>query len=259
MFHLLLDSQPPTRFASPLHLGISPNIAIPSSTMSTACSLSPRDPPQDPQDPRSLKAREDRETFSCQTLILTALTAINNGNNHPTLHNEGVNKERIKFMNDKVHHTPVIDAATTILVTDTEILATMTRGTHGIVAIQEIKGENQVEDDRLSALLDSEESGLNTLGPEIPIRVLGKIDALLPDSVDYNTEESGNADDKDVFFSFPNICKSIPVSEGSSPYRIDSSSTSDLDDPICKPIIVDKGLWEQIMDLNSGFILEGPK
>jgi hypothetical protein len=52
----------------------------------------------------------DRETFSHQTLILTALTAINNQNHHPTFMAAEVEKERIQNMKDKNSHTSVIDS-----------------------------------------------------------------------------------------------------------------------------------------------------
>src|SRR5437016_10350494 len=82
-----------------------------------------------------------QETFSNQTLILTALAAINNPSHHPTFNESQISKERLRYMKDKAtNHTPIIDAATTILITDTEILATMARGvsshTHSLFALK---------------------------------------------------------------------------------------------------------------------------
>lgn len=231
------------------HIDFLPNIAqaIPSPTTTSmqtvpvttqASSLS--------QDPCSSEAKENRETFSRQTLILTALTAINSPNHHPTFNEFLVNKERIQYMKDKTDHTPIIDAATKILITDTEILATMTRGVqcaHSIVAIKEMKEQYKEHDNKLETLL---ESGLKDLDSKASTRLARELDALLPDSDDFDWEESHNPD-KDVFISFPNINSAIPI---------DSSSYTG--DPICKPIIMNEGLWNQIMMSKNGFIFEPP-
>ena len=196
-------------------------------------------------------AAEDRETFSCQTLILTALTAINNPNHHPTLHDIEVNKERIQYMKEKAIHTPVIDAATTILVTNTEILATMTRAVknaHSIVAIKEIKednGVNRIHDEKLNDLFESPH--FKTLDSPASNRFLKDIDALLPDS-ESNSDNNGVLDKDHVFISFPNVNKSI--------LSMDSLSSNHL----IKPISVDsKGLWTQIKASKDGIIVESTK
>jgi hypothetical protein len=202
--------------------------------MLTTSSLSPED-----------SALEMRETFSHQTLILTALTAINSPAQHPSFNTSQVNKERLQYMKEKSAHTPVIDAATTILVTDTEILATMARGahaTHSIVALKEVKEEDQGYNRDLDDLLPDLDTG----------RLLSTIDALEPDN--FGMAEIGLANDeasidegrlgvsdKDVFISFPNINTEIPI-EGS--------------DSTCKPITMGPGHWNDIMKSKSGFIIE---
>jgi hypothetical protein len=171
------------------HIVFVPNVAIPSptlrstpsqattSSMLTAFSLSLND------SETLLGAgaeAEKRETFSHQTLILTVLAAINNPNHHPTFKATEVNNERIQYMKDKTNHIPVIDAATTILVTHTEILATMTRGvnTHGLVAIKEIVNQEPENDSLLPLLSKLSHS----------VRCPREIDEVLPDS------ESGDPD-----------------------------------------------------------------
>jgi hypothetical protein len=102
----------------------------------------------------STQAASDRETFSNQTLLLTALTAINNPSSHPSLNDSEVNKERLHLMKEKAARTRIIDAATTILVTDTEILATMARRTHTtniIFALTEIRQEDRAEHERFAS------------------------------------------------------------------------------------------------------------
>jgi hypothetical protein len=116
-----------------------------------ASSLSFKDSDSQPLSPNSEEAKQDREKFSHQTLILTALTAINNTNNHSTFNANQVSKERFKYMKEKIARTPIIDAATTILVTDTEILATMARGTHAahsIFALKEVRERDQFGDNK---------------------------------------------------------------------------------------------------------------
>ena len=101
------------------------------------------------------QAAKDRETFSHQTLLLTVLTAINNPNHHPSFNVNQVNQERVKYMQAKAARTPVIDAATTILVTDTEILATMAcgvRGMQGILTLKATQEENVVKMQLLNRL-----------------------------------------------------------------------------------------------------------
>jgi hypothetical protein len=214
--------------------------------MQTAFSLQPR-----AEDPISLKtqAAEDRETFSSQTLILTALTAVNNPNHHPTLHDIEVNEERIQYMKEKASHTPVIDAATTILVTNTEILATMTRqlqNAHRIIAIKEINENNlkvnQEHDDKLNDLFKSPQ--FNELDSPASNRFLKTIDALLPDS-ESNLDDKGASDEDHVFISFPNSNEAI---------RMDSSESSS--NHLIKPIALDNGLWAQIMDSKTGIIVD---
>lgn len=206
----------------------------------------------DSEDPSSKEALNDRETFSHQTLILTALTAINSSNHHPTFNDIPVIRERVQYMKDKADHTPVIDAATTILVTDTEILATMTRGaqnTHSIVAIttsKEIQETDQQHDEKLNELL---ELHLPTLKSDASIHVLRKIDELLPD--DFNDFSGESGVEKNVFISFPNINTKVPL-------LINRTEESELPvhDPICKPIAMDKGLWTQIMESKRGYFTE---
>jgi hypothetical protein len=116
------------------------------------------------------EAREDREKFSHQTLLLTALTAVNNINCHPSLNDSDVNRLSMQYMKDKAAHTPIIDAATTILVTDSEILATMAYGvqdTHSILALKEVKEEDSGYKDQLDVLLHSDSNGSDTILEDI--------------------------------------------------------------------------------------------
>jgi hypothetical protein len=225
-------------------------MAIPSSTMlrqtASSSSLSLDSASEDPSS--RVKASEDREKFSAQTLILTALTAINNPNSHPTFNDILVNRERVQYMKDKVNRTAVIDAATTILVTNTEILATMTRGAQNahsisdsILAVKDttVQLEDSNHDEKLHALLQSKLNDISA-GSELDI------DALLPDSEYFCTEEleSGHMPDvEDVFISFPNPNTAIPI----------PSSTYNSDDSFCKPIAVDNGRWASIMEKKCGY------
>jgi hypothetical protein len=85
------------------------------------------------------EAQNDRDTFSHQTLLLTALTALNNRHRkHPSINEAAVSLERLEDMkHNSNRHTRVMDAVTTILITDTEIVATMTRGVQSIIAVRE--------------------------------------------------------------------------------------------------------------------------
>jgi hypothetical protein len=202
------------------------------------------------------EARQDRETFSHQTLILTALSAINNRNHHPSFNEYQVNKERIRYMKEKADHTPVIDAATTILVTDTEILATMSRGinaTHSIVALKEIERGNDREDNL--KLFER----VKSLSKNDSVKLLREIDVLLPE--EFETLENDSltnlneviASKDDVFISFPNMNEAI---------RMQKSATSQQSrsDPTCKPIKMGNGRWAQIVESQkSGFIFESTK
>ena len=148
-----------------------------------------------------------------------------------------VEKKRIQNMKDKNSHTSVIDAATTILITDTEILATMTRGVNRLFAIKEVNQENK---SRFKSQLE--------LQVDTNTSELFEIDEVLPDS-DHNGKKRDHMPDEGVFFSFPNPNKEIPMGTGSPPI---SSSI----DATCKPITMDKGLWTQIVQLRSGYIDE---
>jgi hypothetical protein len=187
------------------------------------------------------KEREDREKFSLQTLMLTALTAINRPSHHPSFDDVRVNYERLQYMKEKASHTPILEAATTILVTDTEILATMARevhAAHSIVALKEIKANDQ---DRL----------------ELRSKYYKTLEDI---EDDFHTVENGPVTDeghvpasKDVFVSLPNINKAIPTQES-----IDSSQKRSSD-PICKPIVMGDGHWAQILESKKGFIFESTK
>jgi hypothetical protein len=196
----------------------------------TTCSL----PPQDSG------AREEREIFSHQTLILTALTAINSPNHHPILHATQVNEERLQLMRDKTLQTSTIDAATTILVTDTEILASMARGVYAsdsIFALRELQIGEPFEDEARV------ESQLRDLDPNTSSQILEELDELLPDTLNaMKNGDEGRVSDKDVFFSIPNPNKAI---------SIESSTSSD---PICKPIAMGGELWTRIMESKTGFM-----
>jgi hypothetical protein len=159
------------------------------------------------------QAEQDREKFSHQTLILTALTAINSPNKHPTFQKHLVNQERIQYMKEKATHTPIIDAATAILITDTEILATMSRA-HNIVALKELKGKNQDSEEQL---LDYLEQEIKRLSPKASVKLLKSFDELLPDDPDIMVEDDlvtwTGENSGDVFISFPNINEAIPMQE----------------------------------------------
>jgi hypothetical protein len=204
--------------------------------MPTASSLSLNDSPSQSLPLGVISGDRDRETFSHQTLILTALAAINNRNHHPTFMAAEVEKERIQNMKDKNSNTSVIDAATTILITDTEILATMNRGPNRLFAVKEINQENE---SRFKCQLESQVDA-NT-------SELFEIDEVLPDSK-HNGKKRDHMPDEGVFFSFPNPNKEIPM---------DTISSST--DATCKPIKMDKGLWTQIVQLRSGYIDEPTK
>jgi len=164
----------------------------------------------------STQAASDRETFSNQTLLLTALTAINNPSSHPSLNDSEVNKERIRTMKAKAARTRIIDAVTTILVTDTEILATMTRRTHttnSIFALTEIRQKDKAQHERF-------ESKLENLAPEGSHQ-------MLPG--DFDMEDRGPVTDEDVFISIPNMNKKIHVQESTERF--------------CRP--TDRGDWPQ--------------
>jgi hypothetical protein len=203
-------------------------------------------------------AREDRELFSNQTLILTALTAINNPNMHPLLNAKQVNDTRLQYMKDKgTRHTPVIDAATTILITDTEILATMAHGIqdkHSILALREVKEEYK---DQLDALLQSDNESNGS-------RLLDGIEKILPADFDVEShrDEPGSDFDveshkdepvsnKGVFISFPNIDKGLHFKNCTEGLPIDSP-------PMCNPIHTGNERWTKIMTSKSGFIFEPP-
>ena len=197
------------------------------STMSTASSLSCSDS----------QAERDREKFSHQTLILTALTAINNPSRHSTFNDALVNRERIQYMREKASHTPIIDAATTILITDTEILVTMSRA-HSIVSFKEIKGR----DEEYSLLHQELESRIKDLNSEESMKLLKQFDEFLPNVV--GDDAVADKYHGDVFVSFPNINERIPMQESTS------------DDYICRPIAEDKGYWKRILESKSGYIFD---
>jgi hypothetical protein len=226
-----------------------PQLKIPnsSSTMPTASSLILKDP----QTLSPEEAMEDRETFSHQTLILTVLTAINSPSNHPSLNDGLTNKQRIRYMMEKADHTPVIDAATTILVTDTEILATMSRGvcpTHTILALKEV---NEKDLGYKGQLDQSKSKGLDL---NISCQTLEDIDEILPADLDVPVPDDG------VFISFPNINEAINLETSTERLPIDSSQQSSTgSDAICKPIVMDHGHWTQIMESKSGIIFESSK
>jgi hypothetical protein len=191
----------------------------------------------------------DREIFSQQTLVLTALTAINNPNKHPTFKHSQVSQERLQFMKEKASPTPIIDAATTILVTNTEILATMANGansSHGIVALTEIeKGEELLEGPRRK-IVDLAKSKFKD-GIESTL-FLRDLDGHLPDEFYPLPVNEDSVPDEDIFVSFPNIDKALAV-----PLPKPTSS------PICKPIDLGNGRWAQIMKGKTGFIFESSK
>jgi hypothetical protein len=128
-------------------------------------------------------------------------------------------------MKDKTTHTRVIDAATTILVTDTEILATMARSHngHNIIALKQDQNLNGPLPDKLESQLRS----LDLKG----YRLL----------------------DQDVFVSFPNIDKAILTS--TQPMDLAQQSS----DPICKSIDTANGHWAQIQQSKNGFIFGSTK
>ena len=211
--------------------------------MQTASSLSPKDS----------QAEEDRETFSHQTLLLTALTAINN--HHPSFNDYQISQERLEYMRDKATHTPIIDAATTILVTDTEILATMACGvdgtTHSLVALREI-GQN--ENTHVEQLLNS---------GNLDFQMMNKYDEYIPGDFDLvengpaTYEAQAEAAEHPLFVSFPNINTTVPMQAPGPTARspIDSSQQSSMSrDSICTPIVIEEGHWSQIMASKSGFV-----
>src|ERR1700678_1578273 len=102
-------------------------------------------------------------------------------------------------MKDKNNNISVIDAATTILITDTEILATMTQGVNRLFAIKEVNQENE---SRFKSQLESQVDA-NT-------SELFEIDEVLPDS-EHNGKKRDHMPDEGVFFSFPNPNKEIPM------------------------------------------------
>jgi hypothetical protein len=213
-------------------------------SMPTASSLSLNDSPSQTLRVGGISQENDREIFSHQTLLLTALAAINNGNHHPTFKATEVDKERSQYMNDMNHNnTSIIDAATAILITDTEILATMTRGLHDpnahrLVAIKEI---DQEDESRINSLLESQLDANTTDN----LKLLRKIDEVLPHSDHDRAREKGDSAPGDgVFLSFPNPNNNIPMGD----------SQSSASDHICKPIQMDKGLWYKILELKSGYI-----
>jgi hypothetical protein len=94
------------------------------------------------------EAQEARTKFSHQTLLLTALTALNNGGKSPSFHDKLVFDERIKYMRRKTDtHTSVVDSVTSILITGTEIIATMSHGVKSIVAVKEESSGNDDPDE----------------------------------------------------------------------------------------------------------------
>jgi hypothetical protein len=206
---------------------------------------------------------EDRKTFSHQTLILTALAAINNPSNHPTFKAAEVNKERIQYMKDTAIRTPIIDAATTILVTDTEILATMASvyAPHSIVALKEDQAHNKTLDNLI-------EAKLKHLDAKSSMKFWREMDGVLPDDLGIDiTDEAQHASkgpdlkDKDIFISIPNINQNIRIPSQKSTERlpINSHQSSTSNDPICKPIAVVAGRWQDILKSKSGFIFEAAK
>jgi hypothetical protein len=158
-------------------------------------------------------------------------------------------------------HTPIIDAATTILVTDTEILATMAHGgaPDAIVALKEVeKGNLELEEERkkLDVLLESHVE--NDIESDSTRRFLGEMDGLLPDEFDTVPVESGPVTDEDVFISIPNMNKKIHVQESTERFDL-SQQSSTSSDPICRQIHMGSGRWAQIMELKTGFIFESTK
>jgi hypothetical protein len=198
-------------------------------------------------DPSTPEAQKDRDIFSHQTLLLTALTALNNPNHNPTLNDRIVNEERLACMKQKTnHHTRVTDAAATILITDTEILATtsMTQEVYTIVAIKEDS------EDGNRRLQDAIKAGLEPQSLEISNEFI--------DSEDIAREKPDPSHKKTVFFPFPSINKKLlKSSKALSP--IGSSSTGGSHDHICQPIVVDKGFWDQILNSETGFMVESKK
>ena len=194
-----------------------------------------------------LESEQDRETFSHLTLLLTALTAINSPNDHPFFNEVEVNKERLEFMKQKANHTPVIDAATTVLVTDTEILATMTRGVpnaHSMIAMKEEHYHDQADEKSLDAALLQLE-----LKPSL--QILREMDEIIPVeeilqvSDDLDKEGIGHGS-SNVFISFPNINSAI---------RSGSSSTSKPDGYKIQPLISEKSFWSQITESKCGYLV----
>lgn len=140
-------------------------------------------------------------------------------------------------MREKASHTPIIDAATAILITDTEILATMSRA-HSIVSFKEIKGRDQ----EYSLLHHELESRIKDLNSEESMKLLKQFDEFLPNAV--GDDAVADKYHGDVFVSFPNINERIPMQESTS------------DDYICRPIAEDKGYWKRILESKSGYIFD---
>src|SRR6202522_521663 len=105
-------------------------------------------------------------------------------------------------MKDKKRHTSVIDAASTILITNTEILATMNRGPNRLFAIKEI---NQEDKSQFKSQLESQ---VDTNTSE-----LFEIDEVLPDS-NHNGKKRDHMPDEGVFFVIPQ-----PQQKNSHGYR----------------------------------------
>jgi hypothetical protein len=167
------------------------------------------------------EAQNDRDTFCYQTLLLTALTALNNDlrRNHPTIHEVAVFSERLTDMKNNTNkHTRVMDAATAILITDTEILATMTHGVQSIVAVRE-----EVNDPGLA-------------GEE--------------ENFDACMEQADPSCDRTLICSFPNINNKHSFRDKKNP----SSSTSESPDNFCKPITAEEGFWKEILKFKTGFV-----
>ena len=157
----------------------------------TTCYLSPDDP-----------AKKDRETFSHQTLVLTALTAINSANQHPSLNDAKVRVERFLTMKDKAESTRVIDAATTILVTNAEVIATMAHGADSIVTLTEINRNGEHSLPRVRDLLQSR-------APDTKQHhIFGEVDELIPADEIIRLRNEPRKSDHQVFVSFPNPRKS---------------------------------------------------
>jgi hypothetical protein len=168
-------------------------------------------------------AMKDREFFSHQTLVLTALSAITAVNQHPKFKDDEVRIERLAYMQteSKSTHTRVIDAATTILVTNAEVLATMAREGRSIVTLNATIRKGQ--DPFLGDLLQS--SGLNNKTRKI----FGKVDELLPGDLDVMNSDPKSGGQ--VFVSFPN------------PRRESLMPSSDR---VCEPTALVSGYWTEI-------------